>query len=145
MGSEGSYGGGEAELEDVAAAVDRVRREAEGPTVVVGWSFGAWIALRHALADSRLAALVLVAFPVGRKTTKRPLPELGNLERLAIPTLFVAGDADDICPVDAMWNLSGWIPGAENLIIQDTGHFFGKREGELAMGIGEWVERVLAV
>src|SRR5687767_12495036 len=63
MGSEGSYGGGEGELADVTAAVDRVRQEAQGPTVLVGWSFGAWVALHHALTDRRLAALAMVGFP----------------------------------------------------------------------------------
>jgi uncharacterized protein len=145
MGSEGTYGGGEAELADVAAAVDRVRQETPGPTVLAGWSFGAWVALRHALHDPRIAALVLVAFPIGSKatSTKRPMPELGDLERLTIPTLFVGGDEDPFCPVDAMRNLARWIPNAETLVIEDTGHFFGKRERELASEVGAWVERVL--
>jgi uncharacterized protein len=145
MGSEGAYGGGEAELADVAAAVDRVRQEADGPTVLVGWSFGAWVALRHALNDSRIAALVLIAFPVGSKATssKRALPELGDLERLTIPTLFVSGDDDPICPPDGIRNLAGWIPKAETLVLEGTDHFFGRRERELASEVGAWVERAL--
>jgi alpha/beta superfamily hydrolase len=145
MGSEGTYGGGEAELADLAAAADRVQEEAEGPTILVGWSFGAWIALRHSLIDPRIRALALVAFPVGSRATssKRPLPELGDLEQLAIPTLFVAGDTDPICPVDGMGNLARWIPRAETLIMEGADHFFGRRERNLATGIGDWVDRVL--
>ncbi|MGH2693105.1 MAG: alpha/beta hydrolase [Actinomycetota bacterium] len=145
MGSEGTYGGGEAELADVAAAVDTVREEAEGPSILVGWSFGAWIALRHALVDERIAAIVLVAFPIGSRatSTNRPMPELGDLERLPIPTLLVAGDDDPFCPLDGMRNLSGWIPNAETLVIEGTDHFFGRRERELASSIGAWVEGVL--
>jgi hypothetical protein len=145
MGSEGSYGGGEAELADVAAAVDSVREEAPGPTVLVGWSFGAWIALRHALADRRIEALALIAFPIGSRatSTNRPLPEVGALERLTIPTLLVAGDHDDICPVDAMRDLSAWIPQAETLVIEGTDHFFARRERELAAAIGGWVDGFL--
>lgn len=145
MGSEGTYGGGEAELTDVAAATDRVREETDGPTVLVGWSFGAWIALRHALVDPRIAALVLVAFPIGSRATssKRPMPELGDLERLTIPTLLAAGDDDPICPIDGMRNLAGWIPNAETLVVAGTDHFFGRRERELAYGIGDWLDRVL--
>ena len=144
MGSEGTYGGGEAELEDVAAAVDRVREESEGPTLLAGWSFGAWVALRHALKDPRIAALILIAFPVGSKATssKRPLPELGDLEGLRIPTLFVSGDADSICPVDAMGNLARWIPNAETLVIDGADHFFGRKERELASKVGNWVDRI---
>jgi hypothetical protein len=146
MGSEGTYGGGEAELADVAAAVERVRAEAEGPTVLVGWSFGAWIALRHALTDRRIEALVLIAFPIGSRasSTKRPLPVVGDLERLSIPALFVAGDRDDICPVDAIRDMSAWIPGAETLVIEGADHFFGSREREMATAIGEWADQVLS-
>ncbi len=145
MGSEGVYGGGVAELLDVSAAVDTVREASTGPTILLGWSFGAWIALRHALTDTRVAALVLVAFPIGSRatSTKRPLPELGRLEGLAIPTLLVAGDGDAICPVDAMRGLAGWIPRAETLVIEATDHFFGRRERELASSVGEWVDGVL--
>jgi alpha/beta superfamily hydrolase len=142
MGSEGTYGGGEAELADVAAAVDRVRREAEGPTVLVGWSFGAWVALRHALVDRRIAALALVAFPFSSQATgtNRPLPVLGDLERLDIPVLLVAGDADPFCPVADMRNLAGWIPHAETVVIEGTDHFFSRRERELAEEIGRFVD-----
>ena len=143
MGSEGVHGAGEAELADVAAAVDRVREEAEGPTVLAGWSFGAWVALRHAVIDPRIAALVLVAFPIGAASARRPLPEFGNLERLSAPTLLVAGDDDAICPIDGMRSLASWIPGAESLVLDGTDHFFGRRERELAEKIGDWVDRVL--
>ena len=143
MSSEGEHGAGEAELADVAAAVDRVREEAEGPTVLVGWSFGAWVALRHASTDTRIAALALVAVPVGKVSERRPLPELGNLEHLSIPTLLIAGDHDPICPVDGMENLASWIPEAESVVFDGTDHFFGRRERELAERIGAWVDRVL--
>ena len=143
MGSEGVHGGGEAELQDVAAAIDRVRREAEGPTVLVGWSFGAWVALRHAITDPRIAALILVAFPIGKTSERRPLPELGNLEELSAATLLIAGDTDPICPLDGMRNLESWIPRAESLVIEGADHFFGRRERDLAERIGRWVDGVL--
>jgi len=143
MGSEGVHGAGEAELADVAAAVDRVREENEGPTVLVGWSFGAWVALRHAITDPRVAALALVAVPVGQVSERRPLPELGNLEGLSIPTLLIAGDHDPICPIGGMENLASWIPDAASVVLHGTDHFFSKRERELAERIGEWLDRVL--
>ncbi len=145
MGSEGSYGGGEAELADVAAAVDRVREEATGPTVVVGWSFGAWVALRHAVGDDRIAALALVGIPLaGDVAARRPLPSLGELETLRIPVLLVAGDADPFSPVPDLRNLAGWIPRADTMILENTDHFFGRRERELAERIGGWIDGALA-
>ena len=143
MGSEGVHGAGESELGDVAAAVARVREEAEGPTVLVGWSFGAWVALRHAITDPRIAALALVAFPIGKASARRPLPELGNLEELTIPALLIAGDGDPICPIGGMENLASWMPRAQSVVLSGTDHFFGRRERELAERIGDWMDGVL--
>ncbi len=145
MGSEGQYGGGEAEIEDARAAVERVRIEAAGATVVVGWSFGAWVALRYAAMDPSLAAVALIGMPVGASgsSPRRPLPYLGELESVRMPVLLVAGDEDEFCPVEGMRELAGWIPGAETLVLHGTGHFYGRRERELAEGIGEWLQRVL--
>jgi alpha/beta superfamily hydrolase len=145
MGSEGTYGGGEGEIDDVRGAVARVRQEAPGPTILVGWSFGAWVSLRYAVSDPSPAALVLVGFPIGSRatSTKRPLPELGELDRVTMPVLFVGGDDDPFCPVEEIRNLAGWLPRAECVVLEGTGHFFERRERELALSIGAWVERVL--
>ena len=145
MGSEGEYGGGEAEIADARAALERVRSEAPGPTVLVGWSFGAWVALRTALEDPSLAALVLIGFPVGTvaASATRTLPDLGQLEAVTMPVLFVAGDDDQICPEAEMRSLAAWLPMAESLILPGTGHFFERRERELASRVGGWVEGVL--
>jgi uncharacterized protein len=145
MGSEGTYGGGEAELADVAAAVDRVRQEAGGPTVMVGWSFGAWVALRHAVDDPRIEALVVLGIPLAAFVSpQRPMPSIGELERLAGPVLLVAGDADPYCPEAELRALAGWIPRNETLIMEGTDHFFTRRERDLAGRVGDWVDRALA-
>jgi alpha/beta superfamily hydrolase len=146
MGSEGTYGGGEAELLDAAAAVERIREEAPGPTVLVGWSFGAWVALRHAITDPRVVALALLGLPVGPevRSERRPLPSLGDLESLAAPILFVAGDGDEYCPIPALGNLAGWIPRGEVVVIEGTDHFFARREREVAELVGDWVDRQMS-
>ena len=145
MGSQGTYGGGEAELLDAAAAVDRVRREAPGPTVMVGWSFGAWVALRHAISDRRVAALTLLGLPVepAIRSDRRPFPSLAELESLTIPVLFVTGDRDEYCPSPELRNLAGWVSRGEVVVVPETDHFFGRREREVAELVGDWVGRAL--
>jgi alpha/beta superfamily hydrolase len=144
MGSEGAYGGGEAELADVAAAVDRVRQEAPGPTVLAGWSFGAWVSLCHAEQDARIVALALVAIPLAKGAAPhRPLPTMDRLERLTIPVLMVAGDRDSICPVGHLENLATWIPRSQVAIFPGCDHFFSRREPEVAERVGTFFERVL--
>jgi alpha/beta superfamily hydrolase len=145
MGSEGTYGGGEAELADVAAAVERVLEEAPGPTVLAGWSFGAWVSLCHAEHDSRIVALALVAIPLAKGAAPhRPLPTMDRLERLTIPVLLVAGDRDPICPVAHLDNLATWIPGSEVAIIPGADHTFLRREREVSERIGSFFERALS-
>jgi alpha/beta superfamily hydrolase len=144
MGSEGSYGGGREELMDVAAAVDRVRSEVSGPTVLAGWSFGAWVGLQHAMQDPRIEAVALLGLPLGASAGRRGLPTLADLEPFLTPVLLVAGDGDPICPVPELRNLAGWIPNAEVIVVEGTDHFFGRREREVASRIGDWVDRALA-
>ena len=145
MGSEGEHGGGEAELADVAAAVDRVREEADGPTLLVGWSFGANVSLRHALTDDRVAALALIGIPLAESSFGRvpELPSRTELTGLEAPVLLIAGEADPICPVPDVRRLDRTIPNAEILVVPDTDHFFWRREGQVAAAIGDFADRSL--
>jgi hypothetical protein len=144
MGSEGTHGGGVAELADVDAAVTRVREEADGPTVVTGWSFGAHVALRHAIRDGRIAVLALVAMPVGpAAVTELPAPDPQDLEVLAPPVLFVVGSLDRLTSVNDLQALARLIPHGRLVVMPGTGHYFERREAELAEVIGEFVEPVL--
>ena len=112
---------------------------------MAGWSFGAWVALRHALTDPRIAALALLGIPLAAaRSPGRPLPSLAELEGLSIPVLFVAGDGDQYCPLPEMENLAGWIPRGAVTVVPGTDHFFGRREREVAALVGEWIEGELA-
>ena len=55
MGSGGTYGGGRDELRDAVAGVTEARRRVDGalPTLLVGWSFGASVAVPHRTPTSR--------------------------------------------------------------------------------------------
>ena len=63
---------GEKETLDARAAVDRVRQEADGPTFIAGWSFGANVALREAVDDDRVRGLALVGLPLGETPIELP-------------------------------------------------------------------------
>jgi uncharacterized protein len=141
MGSSGEHGGGEAELLDVRAAVDRVREEAEGPTVVAGWSFGANVALREAVDDPRVAALALVGFPVNDPLGLPDPPDRETLAALDRPVLFLSGEADQFSPVPDLRRLARRLPKGEMAIVPDSDHFLWKREREAARTVGEFLER----
>lgn len=141
MGSEGESGGGHGEIEDVRAALGRVREEGPGPTLVVGWSFGAAIALHAALEDERVSALALIGFPlVGSSDLVPALPAREELARLDRPVLFVAGQADQFCPAPDLRALTRRLPRAEAEILPGTDHFFWRREREVARRIARFAE-----
>ena len=142
MGSEGTFGGGESEMEDVRAAVDLARAHAPGPAFVAGWSFGAMVALKEATSDDRVGALALAGFPVS-DAADVPRPDLPSREELAAlgrPVLFLVGAADQFSPLPELRRLVRRIPGAELEVFPDADHFFWRRERELAERIGTFAE-----
>ena len=90
------------EIRDARAAIDHVRDEApDGPTVLCGWSFGANVALREALDDPRVAALVLLGIPLDPSdVTLPPMPAPAELRALKRPVLLIAGDGDPYAPAE---------------------------------------------
>lgn len=146
MGSGGTYGGGRDELRDARAAIGRVRAEsAERPTVVCGWSFGASVALREALDDSRVSALALLGMPLRPDDTALPpLPHLAELRRLRRPVLVLAGDGDEYCPSDEADRFARSLPDARLHLVDGSDHFLWHREREAAAVVGGFVDDALA-
>jgi hypothetical protein len=145
MRSAGSYGAGRTEVRDVAAAVGRVREAAEGPTLVCGWSFGANVAFREAVADERAAALALVGIPLGDAAADLPpLPEASELRAFDRPVLLLSGEGDAFSTRPELEGLARSLPRAEISIVPGTDHFFWRREQEAAALIGGFAERLLA-
>ena len=145
MNSGGTYGGGRAEVRDVAAAIDRVGREVAGPPLLVGWSFGASVALRAAVEDERVVALALVGIPLRpRDFDVPPIPDEASLRSLRAPTLLLAGDRDEFCPPKELRSLGKRIRRCEVVVTAGTDHFFWRREREAARTVGEFADRSMA-
>jgi alpha/beta superfamily hydrolase len=144
MGSEGEYGRGVTEVEDVRAAIGRARQEADGPTFVAGWSFGANVALREALDDERVGALALLGFPLSESSVSLPpLPDRARLRAFDRPVLLAAGAADPFCPVPELRALGRRLGHAAVEVVEATDHFFWHREREVARLVGTFAAREL--
>jgi alpha/beta superfamily hydrolase len=130
--SSGKHGSGEAEQEDVKAALGALaERLPTGRSVgLAGYSFGAWVAARVATAVD-LPALALIAPPLG-------MYDLDFLARAPSPTLLLAGTKDQYCPVEGLQRQGDRL-GATVEIIEGAEHFFF---GKL-FPLGEAVERWL--
>jgi uncharacterized protein len=146
MGSGGTYGGGRDELKDAAAAVGEIRASVGDalPTLVVGWSFGASVALREAIDDRRVAALALVGLPLRPgDLALPPLPDATDLRLLRRPVLLLAGEHDEYAPGDELRAYGDAFPDARIEIVAGTDHYFWRREREAAAIVGDFADDAL--
>jgi alpha/beta superfamily hydrolase len=143
MRSGGTYGGGRTEVSDVRAAITRVGEEAEGPTVVCGWSFGANAAVREALDDDRVAALALIGLPLEHELDIPPMPSPSELRTLDRPVLLLSGENDEYSPAGRLAEVRDALPRVELAIVPGTDHYLWRHEKEAAAIIGEFAGRVV--
>ncbi len=128
--SAGAYDDGRGETEDALAVIAWGRRRWPGAQLVLaGFSFGAAVALRAALAAG--AAQLITVAPAITHPGAAPL-------RPACPWLLVAGDADDL--VD-FGQLRAWAaafqPPPTLRVLAGGDHFFHGRLQELRAAVSE--------
>lgn len=128
--SAGAYDDGRGETEDALAVIAWGRRSWPGAQLVLaGFSFGAAVALRAALAAG--AAQLITVAPAITHPGAAPL-------RPACPWLLVAGDADDL--VD-FGQLRAWAaafqPPPTLRVLAGGDHFFHGRLQELRAAVSE--------
>jgi len=92
--SEGSYGEGIGERQDVKAVANYFYSRLKGDPrqlILVGYSFGAWAGLPVAAEDERFVGMVAIAPPL-------EIYDFGFLKGCRKKKLFIAGDRDSFCP-----------------------------------------------
>jgi hypothetical protein len=125
--SGGTYGGGLAETDDVRAAIAALatRLPAGAPITLVGYSFGAWVALRAAAVDGGLERVVAVAPPLA-------FFDWDFLAGVRPPVHVVVGDRDEYCPRERLAALMSRYPIQT---LEGADHFFGGHEDEVAAAV----------
>jgi alpha/beta superfamily hydrolase len=134
-GSAGAYGHGEAEGEDVTAALDVLadRMRGRARLGLVGYSFGAWVAARVTAGDPRVAGLCLIAPPLA-------MFDFAGLDGSRGAPLLVAGTRDPYCSVADLERLAARLPGAEAVMIEGADHFFFGKLFPLGEALRRWLE-----
>ena len=134
--SGGQHGEGEAELEDVKAAVTALLdRQAVSHVVVAGYSFGSMVGLRAGANDGRVHTLIGVAFPIG-------LRDPSFLLDVTKPILLISGDRDDYSPIPDLTDLFSKMREPKQLeIVARADHFFMGREGDVAKTAVEFLSK----
>jgi uncharacterized protein len=139
--SAGAFGSGEGEKEDFSAALDYMAARYPGMKLwAAGFSFGAWVALEVGAADDRVSALIAIAPPVATSVSGQIYTFEGTLASTK-PKFFVQGEADDVCPLQAMWAFYGRLEEPKELVVIDgADHLFDAKAQEA----GEALEDLLA-
>jgi alpha/beta superfamily hydrolase len=127
--STGVSGGGAAEVGDVRTAFDALaaRFPAGAPLVLVGYSFGAWAALRAAADGCPARRIVAIGPPLA-------FLDWSFLDVLAAPVDVVVGDRDQFCDAGRLGQLPARIG---RRIIRGADHFFGGREVEVVAAVAD--------
>ncbi len=104
-----------------------------------GFSFGAWVALEAGAADDRVSALIGIAPPVATSISGHRYTFDGTLASVK-PKFFVQGEADEVCPLEAMWKFYAALLEPKELVVIDGARslFEGK-----AAEVGEALEDLL--
>jgi alpha/beta superfamily hydrolase len=144
-GSDGTPTGGHLEQDDVRAASAWLRAQGCPRVALVGYSFGALMAMKALAAGEPAAAYAGVAFPT---TILGDRPErVADLERAldrGLPWLFVQGDRDQFCEL-ARIEASG--RGRPHVRIETVqgGHFFaGPAADDIVARVTTFVRQTLS-
>jgi alpha/beta superfamily hydrolase len=136
--SGGKPTGGTHEHEDVRL-VARWMRERARKVALVGYSFGALMAMK-AIADGEDAfAFAAVGFPTTILNEER-VPDVERALATGIPWLFLQGDRDQFCELE---RVRGWQrPNVELQTLDGEGHFFTNEDAvaeRVAAFLARWL------
>jgi uncharacterized protein len=129
-----TFDDGVGERLDALAALDVLSaRTDDAPIAVVGYSFGAWVAL--GLDDERISAIVAVA---------PPLPAMSPVPPPTVPTLVITPAHDQFSPpsatepIIAQWRAHGAAP-VDLQIVEMADHFLAGRTAAVAESTTTWI------
>lgn len=130
--SQGSPGDGTQEVEDVAAALVFLSEQGRIPperTVLVGYSYGAWVGLRALEFKQTLLGWVAIAPPVG-------IWDFSFAKGLGGKKLILAGDGDEFCPLPALKQFLDTLPDPKECsILAGADHFFWGQEAAISRAL----------
>lgn len=133
--SEGTFGGGITEQEDVRAALSFV---ASNPDIdqarigLAGYSFGAGVAAPVAPQDSRVKLLALVSPALSDSAWEQ-------LKDCKVPKLLISGQHDFVIPpAQFQQNLKDTAEPKQGEVISGADHFWQGYEDELAQKVAQF-------
>lgn len=129
------------ELDDLRAARDALRRDANEHIALVGRSFGGRMCAFLAEVEPP-DGLVILGHPIAPPGRPRPRDEAA-LAATRCPTLVVQGDRDELGPIAVLERIAGTNPRIDLVRIAGAGHELGAAEAEAVAAAARWLESVL--
>ncbi len=138
--SDGTFDRGDGEKEDFSAALDYMAARYPNTKLwAAGFSFGSWIALEVGAADPRVSVLIGIAPPVATSVSGQAY-DFSNTIASDKPKFFVQGEADEVCPIEGMWQFYGQLKEPKELVVIDAAdHLFDGKTQE----VGDALEDLL--
>lgn len=134
--SEGHFDEGKGEMDDVKGAVDVLFAQPEvdpRELVVIGYSFGAGVALRHAARDRRVSRLAGIALVKHHYND----PFLDDDRR---PKFFIAGEDDRWAPAEALRQYVQQLEPPKTLhLVPGANHLFAGHVSTVTKAIVNWL------
>jgi uncharacterized protein len=137
--SEGAHDG-RAEVDDVRAALDWLKKEYPLPIIFAGFSFGAARGLRVCCPDPSVQALISLGTPVEAEGRLYSYKFLANCRK---PKLFLSGDHDPFGPHQALEGVVASAAEPKELVFIPGDHFFAGHLNEMRMTIESWLHELL--
>jgi len=139
-GSQGEFGQGIGEQEDVEAAISFIStvKEVDSKRIgLAGYSAGAGFALPVGFNDARITALAAISPPL-------PMFDFDFLKSCPKPKLLISGSRDDLIPTDQFLEFCQNLPEPKEYeSIEGADHFWWGYESSLAAKVTAFFSRVL--
>jgi alpha/beta superfamily hydrolase len=142
--SQGTYDG-EAEAEDVLAALNWLENEYKRPVVVVGFSFGAAMMLAACCGQNRfhanVHALVALGLPIRTEEHNYSYPSLAACN---LPKLFLSGDHDQYAPAAQLVRVADSASEPKRLLlVPGADHFFTGQLEPMQQALAGWLKELV--
>ncbi len=139
--SAGSSTGELTDARDAGAAVDFIANGAAvKPSAVylIGYSYGAWVGIYHAVSDTRIGAWAAVSPPTG-------MFDFSFLAASPVPKLIVTGDADDFVAMDELKRIYDRLTEPKKFAtVRGADHFYWGQESLLIKEVEYFFKEILA-
>jgi len=133
-GSQGTYGEGIGEQEDVRSAIAYLADLGIGRIDLAGYSFGAWVNAHFSCRQEGIAAMVMVSPPVA-------FIGFDSIAAIDCLKLIVTGSRDDIAPPNLIeQSYPQWNPDAHLEVIVGADHFYGGYTAQLEALLAAWLD-----